>query len=200
MFDLAVIALTFGPVFVVELADKTFLATLVLSTRYRPLLVWMGVGLALGLQAVISVAAGSVVGLLPTIAVQLATLILFLAGAVILFRTAADADHGHEQEVGGSASAGELRTGWRAVGASFLVLFAAEWGDFSQLTTVSRSAEYGEPLSVFVGAWGAELTVASLAVIVGHLLLARVRLAVLHYVGSAVCLAFAGYTLSRLLT
>ena len=28
----------------VELPDKTFVATLVLATRYRPLLVWIGVG------------------------------------------------------------------------------------------------------------------------------------------------------------
>ena len=44
--DLAVIAITFGAIFVVELPDKTFIAALVLATRYRPLLVWVGVGLA----------------------------------------------------------------------------------------------------------------------------------------------------------
>ena len=44
--DLAVVALTFAAIFVVELPDKTFIAALVLSTRYRPLLVWLGVGLA----------------------------------------------------------------------------------------------------------------------------------------------------------
>ena len=44
--DLAVVALTFGAIFVVELPDKTFIATLVLATKFRPLLVWIGVGLA----------------------------------------------------------------------------------------------------------------------------------------------------------
>ena len=44
LMDLVVIALTFAAIFVVELPDKTFLATLVLSTKYRPLLVWIGVG------------------------------------------------------------------------------------------------------------------------------------------------------------
>ena len=34
--DLAVIAIVFGAIFVVELPDKTFIAALVLSTRYKP--------------------------------------------------------------------------------------------------------------------------------------------------------------------
>ena len=44
--DPVVIGLTFLAIFVVELPDKTFLATLVLATKYRPILVWIGVGLA----------------------------------------------------------------------------------------------------------------------------------------------------------
>ena len=41
--DITVIALAFAAIFVVELPDKTFLATLVLSTKYRPIFVWLGV-------------------------------------------------------------------------------------------------------------------------------------------------------------
>ena len=37
--------------------------------------------------------------------------------------------------------------------ASFLVLFAAEWGDLSQLLTISLVAKYDDPVSVFIGAW-----------------------------------------------
>ena len=44
--DLAILAATFGAIFIVELPDKTFIAALVLSTRYRPLAVWLGVGVA----------------------------------------------------------------------------------------------------------------------------------------------------------
>ena len=77
---------------------------------------------------------------------------------------------------------------------SFLVLFAAEWGDLSQLLTISLVAKYDDPVSVFLGAWGALLTVSGLAVIVGRLLLQRVRLSVLHYVGATVCVLMAGLT------
>ena len=50
--DPAVVAIVFGAIFVVELPDKTFIAALVLSTRYKPLLVWIGVGLVV-LQVVL---------------------------------------------------------------------------------------------------------------------------------------------------
>ena len=48
--ELGLIALVFATIFVVELPDKTFIAALVLSTRYRPLAVWVGVGLAFLIQ------------------------------------------------------------------------------------------------------------------------------------------------------
>ena len=65
--DLVVLALTFGAIFVVELPDKTFLATLVLSTRYRPLFVWIGVGLAFAVQTGVAVTLGKAVSFLPGI-------------------------------------------------------------------------------------------------------------------------------------
>ena len=52
-------------------------------------------------------------------------------------------------------------------------------------------AKYHDPLSVFVGAWGALLTVSGMAVIVGRWLLKHVRLSAIHYAGSAVCLVLA---------
>ena len=56
--DPVVVALTFGAIFVVELPDKTFIATLVLSTKFRPLLVWIGVGLAFTVQTIVAVLSG----------------------------------------------------------------------------------------------------------------------------------------------
>jgi Ca2+/H+ antiporter, TMEM165/GDT1 family len=194
--DLAVIALTFMAIFVVELPDKTFIATLVLSTRYRALLVWLGVGLAFFLQVLIAVTAGQLATLLPEALVRGVAVAIFLLGAVLLFRSAPRAEEEEaEAEEEYAAKATEARTGLRAVGASFLVLFAAEWGDLSQLLTISLVAKYGEPLSVFVGAWGALLTVSGLAVVAGRFLLKHMRLSVLHYVGAAVCLVLAGLTL-----
>ena len=94
--DLALVALTFGTIFVVELPDKTFIAALVLSTRYRPLLVWIGVGLAFFLQVLIAVTAGQLATLLPDALVKGVAAAIFLLGAVLLFRSAPNAD-AHEK-------------------------------------------------------------------------------------------------------
>lgn len=195
-----VIALTFAAIFVVEFPDKTFIATLVLSTRYRPLMVWLGVGAAFFAQTLIGVTAGSVASLLPTRAIHVAAAVIFFAGAVVLFRSAPSAaDEGAEQEQEYQARATEKATGWRAVGASFLVLFAAEWGDLSQLLTISLVAKYHEPLAVFAGAWGALLAVSGTAVVAGTYLRHHIRLDVLHYLGALVCLALGSLTVYGLL-
>lgn len=198
--DLALVALVFATIFVVELPDKTFIAALVLSTRYRPLAVWIGVGLAFLVQTLIAVLAGHLTTYLPDVLVKSVALVVFLTGAVILFRSAPGADEEErntEQEYAGRAA--DPRTGLKAVGASFLVLFAAEWGDLSQLLTISMIAKYGHPVSVFIGAWAALLTVSGLAVLAGRVLLRHIRLATVHYVGAAVCLVLAGVTAVELL-
>ena len=74
------------------------------------------------------------------------------------------------------------------------MLFAAEWGDLSQLLTISLVTRYGHPVTVFIGAWGALLAVSGLAVVVGRVLLQHVRLSVVHYVGAGVCLLLAAVT------
>ena len=198
--DLAVIALTFAAIFVVELPDKTFIAALVLSTRYRPLLVWIGVGLAFAVQSVVAVTAGHFASLLPEGFIRGVAVAIFLLGAVLLFRAAPGADAVEkEQEDEYTAKAADPRTGIKAIGTSFLVLFAAEWGDLSQLLTISLVARYQEPVSVFIGAWGALLAVSGLAVLAGRFLLRHMRLSVLHYVGGTVCLVLAAVTLYELL-
>jgi len=194
--DLAALALTFGAIFVVELPDKTFLATLVLATKYRPILVWLGVGAAFAVQTGVAVLLGHAASLLPEDVVRVVALLMFLAGAVILVREG----RSHQQSSGEEFTDGAKDvTGFRAVLASFLVLFAAEWGDLSQLLTISLVARYEAPFSVFVGALGALLLVSGLAVLAGRTLLRFVALHVLHYVGAGVCLVLATLTLVEIL-
>ena len=197
--DLAVIAIAFGAIFVVELPDKTFVAALVLATRYRPAAVWVGVGLAFLVQTLIAVTVGQVVTFLPHAVVETVALVIFLAGAVLLFREAPKADAEEaETEEEYAAKAASPKAGLAAVGASFLVLFAAEWGDLSQLLTISLVGKYHQPVSVFIGAWGALLAVSGLAVVSGRFLLRHVRLSTIHYVGAAVCLLLAALTAYQL--
>src|SRR4051812_50221028 len=60
------IALTvFALIFPAELPDKTFVATLVLSTRYPGWPVFVGIAAAFVVQTVVAVAAGGLISLLP---------------------------------------------------------------------------------------------------------------------------------------
>jgi Ca2+/H+ antiporter, TMEM165/GDT1 family len=193
---LAVVALTFVAIFVVELPDKTFIATLVLSTKYRPALVWVGVGLAFAVQTSIAVALGKAASFLPHPVVKGGAAALFLFGAAMLLREAI----AHRAAADGEEFAERARDvhGAKVILVSFVVLFAAEWGDLSQLLTLSLVAKYDDPLGVFIGAWGALLTVSGLAVLAGRVLLRYIPLDVLHYVGAGVCLVLAGLTVYEL--
>jgi putative Ca2+/H+ antiporter (TMEM165/GDT1 family) len=182
----------------VELPDKTFVATLVLATRYRPWPVWLGVTAAFGIQCAVAAAAGRLLTLLPSRLVEIAAAALFAVGGLLLLRGARRADEDEaEQEKEYKERITDVRTGWRAFGASFLVLFAAEWGDLSQLLTASLVASGRPPVPVFVGSWVALATVAGAGVALGRVLLRRVRLAVVRYIGAAVCAVLAVITLVR---
>jgi putative Ca2+/H+ antiporter (TMEM165/GDT1 family) len=198
--DPAIIAITFGAIFIVELPDKTFIAALVLATRYKPLAVWIGVGLAFGVQTLVAVTAGTLATLLPDTLIKSIAILIFLIGAVVLFRTAPGADAEEKaQEEEYEAKSTEPKSFFGAAVASFLVLFAAEWGDLSQLLTISFVTKYHDHVSVFIGAWSALLVVSGLAVIAGRVLLRYMKLSVLHYIGAAVCLLLAVVTVVELL-
>lgn len=220
--DLATVAVVFGVIVVVELPDKTFIATLVMSTRFRPLLVWIGVGLAFLAQTAIAVAAGGLLARLPRTPVEVGAGLMFLVGGILLLRGAGAADTEEaetEEEFGAAterraapaergthppadpprpgreAAPAERGTrGWKVVTLCFSVLFLAEWGDLSQLLTASLVARYDDPVSVFAGAWGALLIVSGLAAALGRTLLRRMRLSTIRRIGGTVCLLLAGYT------
>ncbi|MGN6688535.1 MAG: TMEM165/GDT1 family protein [Actinomycetales bacterium] len=204
--DVGVILTAFLLILPVELPDKTFVATLVLATRYRPLAVWVGVGSAFVVQTTVACLFGGLVAQLPRRPVEIVTALLFLVGAVILFRGARtarnvdleEAEREAEEEFGAEA---EEKTGpgratfWKAVGASFLVLFAAEWGDLSQLLTAGLVVRTDQPVAVFIGAVAALLLISGIAAAVGRQLMRRIKVATLQFVGSAVCVIMAVLTL-----
>jgi putative Ca2+/H+ antiporter (TMEM165/GDT1 family) len=183
---LSVVAAAFVLVLPVELPDKTLFATLVLATRFAPLPVFVGVGTAFGLQVAIAVTAGSLLSLLPEALVTGVVAVLFLVGAVLLWRSAASGPEDAE-----IAETAETTSFLRAAAISFGVLFAAEWGDLSQLATAGLAARYDAPVSVFVGAWAALLTVSALAVFLGRKLADRLPVALIRRVAAVLFLVFA---------
>src|SRR5579871_6050732 len=91
---------TFLAVLPAELPDKTILACLILSSRYRPSVVFSGAAAAFLAQVIIAVAAGGALSLLPHRVVEACAAAAFLAGAIVLLRQkteeAGEEDAGHD--------------------------------------------------------------------------------------------------------
>jgi putative Ca2+/H+ antiporter (TMEM165/GDT1 family) len=167
---LATIVATFGTIFVAELPDKTMLATIVLSARFkRSFAVWVGAAAALTTQMVIAVVAGRLLNLLPDRIVSVAVTVLFAVGAVVLWRSSDDDVLGPDVDADAAPTDARLPA-WRVSATVFGVVFLAEWGDLTQLATASLASR-GEALSVFIGAATAMVTVAATGVVAGQSLL-----------------------------
>jgi len=185
----AIVGAVFAVIFVGELPDKTMLASLVLSTRGRPLAVWLGSAAAFVVHVVIATTLGTVLfRLLPPHVVDAVVAAIFLVGAGI---AAVEAIREHRHR--GQPEPPEVppsRPGRIAVTA-FTVIFVAEWGDLTQLLTANLAAHYHDPLSVATGAVLALWTASAIAVTSGQWL-ARVVDAVLVRALTAVVLAGLG--------
>jgi putative Ca2+/H+ antiporter (TMEM165/GDT1 family) len=193
--SLSVILTAFILIVPVELPDKTFVATLVLATRYKPLAVWIGVGLAFAVQTVVAVTLGRVVAELPHRPVTAFAAAMFLIGGIVLLRGARKADEEEAETEAEFADKGALGvTGLRAVTTSFLILFVAEWGDLSQLLTAGLVVRGGHPVSVFVGAWLGLLLVSGVGAVAGRWLLGRMRLSTIRRIGGGLCIVLAVLT------
>lgn len=190
------VALTvFALILPAELPDKTMVATLVLATRFPPLPVWIGVTAGFAVQSVVAVAAGGLVSLLPDEVVHGVTAGMFALGAILLLREK-DTDLAEEErEIAAELADEPPRPSFRrAALTSFGVLFAAEWGDLSQVLTANFAAKYGDPIAVFLGAWLALATVAGVGVIFGRALIRVVPLVWVRRLAAGLFVAMATVT------
>lgn len=200
MLDLGLLAGTFGVVFLAELPDKSLFASLVLGTRYRAGLVWLGVSLAFVVHVVIAVAAGGVLALLPHTLVEVVVALLFLLGAALLLRPHADdvEEDAADEAAEVRARIGRTPSARRVVTTCFAVVFVGEWGDITQIAIANLTAKYHAPVSVGLGAASALIAVSGLAIRLGSALLARVRVELVRTVAGLVLLALALLTLVQL--
>jgi Ca2+/H+ antiporter, TMEM165/GDT1 family len=159
-FDLAVTV--FSVIFVAELPDKTALTALVLATKYRAAPVFLGTALALTVQSAIAVVAGSLLALLPARPVHIGAGLVFLVSAIVMWVRE------EEPESEGGKGAESRRSFIGTFGASFGVVFLAEWGDLTQLATAAFAAREHAPWLVFGASTLALWAVAAIAVVVGQ--------------------------------
>ncbi len=189
----SVIATVFVLIFVAELPDKTMIATLIMGSRYRPLLVWIGATSAFAIHAAVAVAVGQLLQLLPHKWIEGVTAVLFAAGAAYLLFVPEK-----EEEEEGEKEADSSRRGMKTVGAAFLVIFVGEFGDLTQILTANLAAKYHAPAEVFIGAFAGLASVAALGAFGGRALLRFLPLAVIRKAGGVLLAGFAVYTLVQL--
>jgi putative Ca2+/H+ antiporter (TMEM165/GDT1 family) len=166
--SLTAAAATFVAVLPAELPDKTILACLILSSRYRPIVVFSGAAAAFLAQVVLAVAAGGALSLLPHHVIEACAAGVFVVGAVLLWRMQGEKQDEEDDDSGRDGA----RSGfWPVFGTAFAVVFLAEFGDLTQFLTVSLAARFHDPVSVGIGATLGLWVAAGIAVTVGWRLL-----------------------------
>lgn len=148
----------FALIFLAELPDKTLYAILLLAARGRPLPVLLGACAAFLVHGFIALGLGVLAGHLPARAVGLASAAVFLGfGLALLLR----GDGAEEERPPAPPS--------RALVEAFALVFAAEWGDATQIGTAALVARMPHhPWLVFCGATSALWSGAALAVALGR--------------------------------
>lgn len=186
--QLHVVFATFPIIFLGELPDKTMFASLVLATRGRPIVVWMGAAAAFAVHVVIAVTIGvAIFHLLPHRAVQAIVAAMFFVGALLAVHEARKPRD--EEELVEREAASHRRVAVTA----FLVIFLAEWGDLTQILTANLAAHYHDALSVGVGATLALWAVAALAVAAGQSVLRVVNIRTVRIATAVVLFALTGW-------
>jgi putative Ca2+/H+ antiporter (TMEM165/GDT1 family) len=185
--DFAIAAAVFPIIFIGELPDKTMFASLVMSTRGRPLAVWIGSAVAFAVHVAIAVTVGvALFHLLSHRVVSGIVAGLFLVGAGLALSEARQEKDEEIVEV-------EAASKRRVIVTAFIVIFLAEWGDLTQILTANLAARYHSPVSVGVGALAALWAVAGIAVVGGQSLLRFINVRTLRIVTAVALVGLAGY-------
>jgi Ca2+/H+ antiporter, TMEM165/GDT1 family len=152
--------LVFGLIFVAELGDKSQFLVLWYATRYHWWVVIAGMATAVILLQLVAVIIGQLIGLF------VPEDLILLAGGVLFFGFAAWSLYSIRN---GNGEEGKLaRTG--GFGVFFLVgftFFLSEFGDKTQILTLSLSARSDHLVAVWLGSSAAMITVNVVAVAIG---------------------------------
>lgn len=188
--SIGIIATAFALVLVAELPDKTFIATLIMSSRSRPAMVWGGASAAFLVHVVLAVAAGRALELLPHRALEIVVTVLFFAGAAYLLVVPEkkEAERG-ERETPAQTPEGTLKVATTA----FVVILVGEFGDLTQLLILNLVGRYHQPYAVGVGAFAALVAAAAVGAFAGRALVKVVPLGAIRRAGGLVLLGFSAY-------
>ena len=194
-----VVLTVFALVAAAELPDKTMIATLVMGSRSRPILVWTGAAGAFLIHVGLAVGAGRAIELLPHEALQIVVTGLFFVGAVLLLAVPERREKARgEQEADGATPVPTAP--WKVVGSAFGVILVGEFGDLTQLLTINLVGKYHEPWAVFVGAYAGLLAASAAGAFGGRALLRVLPLEWIRRAGGVALLGFTAYGIYALAT
>jgi len=185
----------FVVMFLLELPDKTMIATIVMSTRARPWSIVTGASAGFVVQMGIAVAAGGLLTLLPSHVKNLIVALLFLGGAAyLLFSREETAEEKGEQEAQSEHPATRLKE----IATAFSVIFIAEFGDLTQIQAANFTLKTHQPLEVFVAGSLALILISFLGAFGGKFLQRVVPIKWIRLGGGLVFAVLGVYTLIRL--
>jgi len=182
-----------------ELGDKTFFIAMILSMRHPRHLVLAGVVAALAAMTLLSVAIGQVFSFLPKAYTHYAAISLFLFfGLKLLYEASRMSASATDEVVGEAKEAVELgekklkghRSHWAILFESFILTFLAEWGDRTQIATITLAAA-NNAVGVTLGAILGHTICALIAVWGGCLIAGKVSERAVTAIGGVLFLVFA---------
>lgn len=177
-----------------ELGDKTFFIAVILAIRYSRKLVFAGVIAALVAMTVISVLMGKVVSLLPRNYIHYAAIILFIGfGLKLLYEASQMPNKSDRNEAQAAAALLNQQHSRTAIGIlleAFILTFLAEWGDRTQIATITLAAS-NNPIGVTAGAILGHGICTAIAVVGGRLIAGRISERTITAIGGFLFLIFA---------
>lgn len=182
----------FALLFVLELPDKTMIATIVMSTRARPSSIVVGASAGFVVQMGIAVGAGGLLTLLPVHVKDIIVAVLFLGGAGYLLLTREE----KEETVGEEKAKSERSaTRLKEISTAFMVIFLAEFGDLTQIQSANLTIKTHQPLEVFLAGSLALICISFLGAYGGKYLQRYVPLRWIRYGGGLIFLGLGIYTI-----
>jgi Ca2+/H+ antiporter, TMEM165/GDT1 family len=161
MFAAAIAA--FITIFVAEFGDKTQLVSLTMACRYPPLQVLAGAMVALSLVIGLAVLAGGFLAAhVPHTLIAIVSGLIFIIIGIINYRRKDDSE----------AECSDRRDGFIQ---TLVMVFAAEFGDKTQLAAMFLVAGLGFPVAVFIGAMLAMLLNHLIAIYLGSRFISRLN-------------------------
>lgn len=153
-------------IFIAELGDKTQLVTISFASKYPHVPVFFGVFLGLCLVTALGVLVGTILfEFIPILYIKILSGTIFILFGIWAIKEARE--EGEEDKVKEINKKSVFST-------SFILISIAELGDKTQFMVIALTAQYGEPIMVFLGAILAFALIVGIGIIVGKKLSEKV--------------------------